>query len=244
MTQPGSVVPPVMLDGQIDPETSRWLWIVKFVLLIPHVVVLLLLWLAVTVLTVAAGVSILLTGRYPRSVFDFNSGVMRWSWRVSFYATGSFATDRYPPFSLRPDPTYPADLQIAYPEQLSRWMVLVKWWLLALPHLLIVALLSGGFGFGWTGAWRIAGGGGLIAILSVIAAVIRAVRGSYPEPLFDLIMGLNRWCYRVLVYVALMTDVYPPFRLDEGGSDPGHGAVPPLASGGPGGRVVAPSAGG
>ena len=243
MAQPEPVVSPVTLDGQIDPEAGRWLWIVKFILVIPHALVLLFLWMAVTILTVVAGIAILVTGRYPRSIFEFNSGVMRWTWRVTFYTTGSFATDRYPPFSLRPDPTYPADLEIAYPEQLSRWLVLVKWWLLALPHLLIVALLAGGFGFGWSGAWRMAGGGGLIAILSIVAAVIRAARGSYPEQLFDLIMGLNRWCYRVLVYVALMTDVYPPFRLDEGGTDPGHSPVAPRAPGGPGGNFIASSPG-
>ena len=217
---------PVCLDGRIDPAATRWLWLIKIVLVIPHALLLCVLWLAVTVLTVAAGVSILFTGRYPPRIFAFNAGVMRWTWRVTFYTTGSFATDRYPPFSLAPDPSYPADLEIEYPGRLSRWQVLVKWWLLAFPHLIIVAILAGGWGFGWPGGWRIAGAGGLIAILAVVAAVIRAVQGQYPPTLFDLIMGFNRWCYRVLAYVALMTDQYPPFRLDPGGPDPAH-RLPP-----------------
>jgi len=229
---------PVSLDGQIDPAASRWLWLIKFVLVIPHALVLCLLWIAVTVLTVVAGVSILFTGRYPPAIFAFNTGVMRWTWRVTFYTTASFATDRYPPFSLAPDAGYPADLDIEYPGRLSRGLVLVKWWLLALPHLIIVGILAGGWGFGWPGGWRIAGAGGLIAVLAVVAAVIRAVKGRYPPALFDLIMGLNRWCYRVLAYVALMTDQYPPFRLDPGGTDRAHRPPPgpptwPLSVSGP-----------
>jgi Domain of unknown function (DUF4389) len=219
---------PARLDGHLDSQLSRWLWLVKWVLLIPHAVVLAFLWLAVTILTVVAGVSILFTGRYPRSIFDFNVGVMRWTWRVSFYAVGAFGTDRYPPFSLRPEPDYPATFSVDYPEHLSRSLVLVKWWLLALPHYLVVAVFAGGWGIGWMGSWRIAGGSGLIALLAVVAAVALAVRSRYPESIFDFVMGMNRWCYRVLAYVALMRDEYPPFRLDSGGIDPGSvPAVPP-----------------
>src|SRR5450755_4189641 len=115
---------------------------VKWLLIIPHVVVLFFLWCAVTVLTVVAGFAILFTGRYPRAIFDFNVGVMRWTWRVGFYTTSAFGTDRYPPFSLEPDPSYPADLQIDYPRHLSRGLVLVKWWLLAIPHYLVVAVFA------------------------------------------------------------------------------------------------------
>lgn len=213
---------PLTLDASLDPATSRWLWLVKFVLVIPHFVVLVGLWLVLSVLTVVAGVAILITGRYPEAIFDFNRGVIRWTWRVTYYTTGGFGTDRYPPFSLGHDPTFPADLDIEYPGRLSRWKVLVKWWLLAFPQLVIVGVLAGGWGIGWPGGGRLAGGGGLIAVLAIVAAVIRGVRGYYPPALFDLIVGLDRWCYRVLAYVALMTDEYPPFRLDPGGPDPAH----------------------
>ncbi|HET9077335.1 MAG TPA: DUF4389 domain-containing protein [Acidimicrobiales bacterium] len=225
-TVPGSY--PVRLDGHADPGTGRWLWLVKWVLVVPHLVLLAFLWLAVGVLTVVAGFAIFFTERYPRSIFEFNSGVFRWTWRVAFYSVSAFGTDRYPPFSLRPDPTYPAELTIDYPDHLSRWLVLVKWWLLALPQYLVVAILAGGWEYRASGAWRIAGGGGLIGLLALIAAVIRMVRGRTPGPLFDVVIGLNRWCYRVLAYAALMRDEYPPFRLDTGGADPGHApAAPP-----------------
>jgi hypothetical protein len=222
---------PARLSGEPDEPLSRWLWLVKWILIVPHIIVLIFLWLALVVTTVVAGFAILVTGRYPRALFDYAVGVMRWTWRVGYYSNGAFATDRYPPFSLADDPSYPATYTVDYPARLSRGLVLVKWWLLALPHLIIVAVFAGGWGLGSNGGWRIAGGGGLIAILAIVAAVILAVTGKYPRPLFDFLMGLNRWCYRVLAYVALLTDQYPPFRLDNGGSEtarPLPDPVPPM----------------
>ena len=133
---------------------------------------------------------------------------------MQYYSYGALATDRYPPFSLRDDPAYPARLQVEYPQRLSRGLVLVKWWLLAIPHYLVVGLFVGGTYVAWHG-------GGLIDVLVLIAAVIVAVTGSYPEPVFDFVLGMNRWVLRVAAYAALMTDRYPPFRLDMGGTDPG-----------------------
>lgn len=211
---------PVALSARLDPGLSRWRWLVKWFLAIPHFVVLVFLWLAFVVLTVVAGLAILVTGRYPRGIFDFNLGVLRWTWRVSYYATtGGIGTDRYPPFSLGPEPDYPLTLDIAYPERLSKGLVLVKWWLLALPHYLVVGVLVGG-SVGWADEARNSSGPGLLGLLVVIAGVILLFTTRYPRPLFDLIVGLNRWIARVVAYAALMTDRYPPFRLDQGGTEP------------------------
>jgi hypothetical protein len=213
---------PVLVRSQLDAPLSRWLWLVKWILAIPHFIVLVLLWIAAIVLTVIAGFAILFTGRYPRRIFDFNVGVLRWTWRVSFYATGVLGTDRYPPFTLRPVDTYPATLDVAYPAQLSRGLVLVKWWLLALPHYVVVGIIGSGWWWGTLGVERdwdssAAWGGGLLGVLVLVAGVRLLFTGRYPRDMFALITGLNRWVYRVVAYAMLMTDVYPPFRLDQGG---------------------------
>jgi hypothetical protein len=212
---------PVRLDARIDTPLSPWLWLVKWFLAIPHYFLLMFLWIAFSFLTFFAGVAILFTARYPKGIFDFNVGVMRWTWRVVYYSgTGGLGTDRYPPFTLGPEPDYPATLEVAYPDGLSRGLVLIKWWLLAIPHyLVLVFIIGGGVGWWWdtgTAVWS----GGLVGILVFIAAVILLFTGRYPKPLFDLIIGLNRWAFRVFGYVTLMTDDYPPFRLDQGGRTP------------------------
>jgi hypothetical protein len=217
---------PVLVRGRLEEPLSRWLWLVKWLLLIPHYIVLAFLFLAFALVTVVAFFAILFTGRYPRALFDFNLGVLRWSWRVSYYGYSALATDRYPPFSLAEKPDYPATLDIAYPQRLSRGLVLVKWWLLALPHYILLGLLVGGTSYtvtsvtdGQTITWTIATGS-LLSLLVFFAGVGLLFTARYPRGLYDFAMGVDRWVLRVTAYVALMTDGYPPFRLDQGGSEP------------------------
>ena len=213
---------PLHLRGEIDTTLSRWKWLFKWLLAIPHFVVLFFLWIGFVLSTIVAGFAILFTGRYPRGIFDYNVGVLRWSWRVGFYSYSLLGTDRYPPFALADDPDYPAGLDVDYPEQLSRGLVLVKWWLLAIPHYVIVAIFTGGAWSAWGdgGGAGYAGGGGLIGLLVLVAGVILLFTGRYPRSLGDFVLGLNRWAFRVAAYAGLMTDSYPPFRLDSGSGEP------------------------
>jgi hypothetical protein len=219
LPQTTPTVYPVALSGALDGDLSRWLWVVKWLLAIPHYIVLAFLWLAFFVLTVVAFFAILFTGRYPRGIFDFNVGVLRWTWRVNFYSYWALGTDRYPPFSLKEEPDYPARLEIAYPERLSNLLPLVKW-LLAIPHLILVGIFVGGWGWTWGDDYWGIGIAGLVGILVVIAAIVLLFTGSYPRSLFDFALGLDRWVFRVAAYVALMRDEYPPFRLDMGPAEP------------------------
>jgi len=219
----------VRLEAQPDPVVSRWLWLVKWLLAIPHYVILAFLWLAFGVLTVVAFFAVLFTGRYPRSIFDFNVGVFRWSWRVGYYAYSALGTDRYPPFTLDDVPDYPARLEVDYPERLSHGLVLVKW-LLAVPHILIVAILLGGgpaLSYNLNDTNTAIEGGGLLGLLVFFAGVAILFTDRYPRGLYDLIIGLDRWIYRVAAYVFLMTDDYPPFRLDSGPGEDHPTPLPP-----------------
>jgi Domain of unknown function (DUF4389) len=236
MATPERASYPVRLEGELDPRVGRWLWLVKWLLAIPHYIVLVFLWLTLFVLTVVAFFTILITGRYPRAIFDFNVGVLRWTWRVGFYSYAALGTDRYPPFTLDDVPDYPARLHVAYPERLSRGLVLIKWWLLAIPQYVIVGILLGGGGYGasrvgdYDRVWGVGYHTGLIGVLVFFAGVALLFTSRYPRGMFDFVVGLDRWVARVAAYVLLMRDEYPPFRLDQGGTDEALAVDGPLPS--------------
>jgi hypothetical protein len=206
---------PVTLKGELTDPPARGWWLLKWLLGIPHFIILCFLWIAFAVVWVISLFAILFTGEHPKGLFDFKVGVLRWSWRVGFYSYEALGTDKYPPFSLAPDPDYPADLEIPYPEKLSRGLALVKWWLLAIPHYIIVSFLTGGWGWSWeVGEQQMTTeGAGLIFVLAIFAGIVLLFHGKYPQSIFKLVIGFNRWVYRVAAYVTLMTDEYPPFRL-------------------------------
>jgi hypothetical protein len=189
----------VRVRSEIDAP-SRRLWLVKWcVLAVPHYPILIGLYLLYPLVTVAAGVAILFTGRFPRPLFDFNVGVLRWSWRLMNYRFPMNSTDKYPPFTLASVPDYPADLEVDYPESLANRAAPLQRWLLGLPQILT--------------CWAMEP---LLQILAVINAVWLGCIGTINQGMFDLLMGLVRWRYRVAVYVSLMSEEYPPFRLDLG----------------------------
>ncbi len=125
---------PLVIKAELDEPLSRWLFLIKWLLVIPHVIVLAFLLIGFLVSWVISFFAILFTGKYPKGLFEFNVGVLRWSWRVGFYSYQALGTDKYPPFTLK-SVDYPADLSVEYPENLSQGLVLIKWWLLAIPPL-------------------------------------------------------------------------------------------------------------
>jgi hypothetical protein len=231
--RPIPALEPVQLTGRLDPPPNRWLWLLKWLLAIPHYIVLIFLWIAVWVVTIIAFFAILITARYPRPLFDFTVGVLRWSWRVGYYSYSVLGTDRYPPFTLAEREDYPATLSVVYPERLSRGLVLVKWWLLVIPHYLLAGAIAGGSygGYRWMDdAFGSYGRASLVGLLVLYVGITLLFAGRYPRGIYDLLMGIQRWSYRVTCYVSLLTDRYPPFRLDQGGEEP---TAAPSATGTP-----------
>ena len=104
-------------------------------------------------------------------------------------------------------PPYPLQLTGELSPRLSRGLWLVKW-LLAIPHCVVLLFLWIGF-----------------AVVSVVAFFAILFTGRYPKSLYEFVLGMNRWVFRVAAYAALMTDAYPPFRLDMGGNEPPTGTA-------------------
>lgn len=185
---------PLTFDVEYPERLSRWLIFVKWLLAIPHVVVLYFLQLVAGILTFLAFFAILFTRKFPRGMFDFNVNVYRWQANVSAYV--GLLRDEYPPFSGERG-RYPVTFEIEYPESLSRWLIFVKW-LLVIPNL--IALVAVGL---------------VAAVLYVIAFFAILFTGRFPHGMFDFIVGVNRWSYRANAYASwLMTDRYPPFSLE------------------------------
>ena len=217
---------PVRLEGRLDPHLSRWLWVVKWLLAIPHYIVLFFLWIAFVVLTIVAFFAILLTGRYPRGIFDFNLGVLRWTWRVVVLLVRRAGHGPLPAVHARRGARLPSDTRCRLPRTT-----------LAGPRAREVVAardpavhpgrnfrrrrrLQAGRAQDW-GGWHWWYEGGLILTLVLFAGIALLFMARYPRGLFDFVLGLDRWVARVVAYAGLMTDAYPPFRLDQGGDDPG-----------------------
>lgn len=187
---------PVELVGEYQERVNRFLWLIKWILLIPHFIVLWFLSIPTIFTTPLAWLAVIIMGRYPSFLWGYHAGLLRWGWRVNFYSYSAGNTDQYPPFSFASSDSYPADVIIEYPERSSRLTGLFRW-LLVIPHWIIVYFLSA-----------------ITDILVLIALVLLLFTGRYSQSFFDIIMGLNRWQYRVAAYGWLLVDDYPPFSFD------------------------------
>ena len=186
-----SSAPMLQYDVEYPERLSRLLIFVKWLLIIPHAIVLMFVGMAQYVVTFVAFFAILITGKYPRGMWEFSLGVMRWTANVNAYV--SLQRDEYPPFSSGDH--YPVRLELDYPRRLSRLLIFVKW-LFVIPSAFVYLFVA------------------LIASFAVFLAFFAIlITGRYPRGLFDFVTGSYRWGYRINAYLWLLTDAYPPFRM-------------------------------
>jgi hypothetical protein len=175
-------------------EYSRFLPIVKLILLIPHIIVLYVLLIIAEIMILIAFFAVLFTGRYPEGMFNFVVGVQRWGYRVAAYAL--LMTDKYPSFTLEADPSDTVRYTVEYPsEGIARWRPLVNW-LLALPVFVIAYVILY-----------------VVEILVVIAFFAILFTKKYPRGLFNFARGSLRLSARAGAFAGFMTEKYPPFDL-------------------------------
>jgi hypothetical protein len=185
---------PVRLEVDRQPEYNRFLPLVKWLLAFPHYIVLIFVGIAALVAILISFFAVLITGRYPRGMWDFVTGTHRWGMRVAGYVL--LLTDQYPPFSLQDDPSYPVQVEWDYPETVDRWRPLVHW-LLIIPYALVAAVLI----------W-------LAEIVAFIGVFVILFTKDLPEGMFRLIVNPMRWQVRANSYYTWLVTKYPPFEWE------------------------------
>jgi hypothetical protein len=186
---------PVQVDAEQQPEYNRFLPLVKWLLALPHYLVLIVLGIGAAIVHVIAFFAVLITGRYPEGLWNYVVGVFRWGWRVGAYVF--LLTDRYPPFTLGEEPDYPATLEVEYPETVNRWRPLVHW-LLIIPFYIVAYVLV------------------LVAeIVALIAVFVILFTARLPEGMFNLILIPFRWMLRAQIYFYFLVTQYPPWTWEE-----------------------------
>ncbi len=183
---------PLRFDVEYPEKLSRLLIFVKWLLAIPHFLILYALGAVTSIITFIAFFAILFTKRYPQGLFDFVVNIYRWQANVGAYIF--LLRDEYPPFSWDAG-KYPVTFEVDYPEQLSRWLIFIKW-LLIIPNLIVFFLVL------------------IVAyVVEMIAWLAILFTGGIPKGLFDFLVGTARWSFRLNAYTNLLRDDYPPFSM-------------------------------
>ncbi len=199
---------PLTYEIQHQEEYSRFMPLVKWLLILPNAFVFLFVILAAFFAWIGAFFAVIVTGRFPEGIFNFLVGVGRWGARLGAYFC--LLTDKYPAFSTQPQPDDTVVYDLAYPEQgVDRWRPLVQW-LLILPYHLIAAIL-----------------GYLVGLVTLISFFTILFTKKIPTGLFDMALNGIRWQARSNVYGAFMVTKYPPFEWDP--EQPSAAAAAPTA---------------
>jgi len=190
MTMAEAAPYPVIFEALYPERVSRWKTLLRIFLAIPVLIFWAVVSSAVDAVILASWLAIIVRGRIPRWLFNFQVALYRWQYRALGYFL--LLTEVYPPF----EGDYPIDFDVRYPERLIRWKVLIWKFITAIPHFIILFFL-------WIGA----------LLVTILAWFYALIAGRYPQGLFDYVAGVMRWSARVNAYVLSLTDEYPPFNL-------------------------------
>jgi len=187
---------PVQLAVDGPAPQRRLTVLFRILMVLPHAVVIALLGIVAAVIYVVSWFAILFTGTYPAGMMNFMVGFMHWSTRFTGYAL--LLTDRYPPFALGAQDSYPVRLSLE--GQLNNRNRLTTFWpvrlIMAIPHLIILYVLQY-----------------VASVVALIAWVIALITGTVPAGLHNFLAGYLRWSARANAYVYNLVDEYPPFSL-------------------------------
>ena len=184
---------PVAFDVEYPQRVSRLTTFFRLFMAIPQFIVIYLLLMAMGLITILAWFAILFTGRYPKSFFEFSSGVMRWQANVWAYV--ALLRDEYPPFSLEPG-EYPVALDIPLAERQSRFRLFIRVFAIWPNQVVLQLVMYGWFFTTFLSWWMI------------------LFTGRYPRGLFRFSVGVLRWQQRQLAYLYLLRDEYPPYSVN------------------------------
>jgi Domain of unknown function (DUF4389) len=200
---------PITYEADFNPEPNRATTFFRLLLAIPWLIVGIFWGILLYVTHFISWIAIIILGRYPQGLYDFNGGVVRFGVRISAWIY--LQTDEWPPFGLKDDPSYPIRIGIpeSPPERQSRLKALFRL-ILALPMLIV------SYAINYAHLW--------IAVVSWLTIVFR---GYQPEGVNDTLTFLNSFYTRLYGYIVFLTDDYPPIGLEVGSGDDGGVVVPP-----------------
>jgi len=179
----------VIVEIDHPQKLSRLLIFVKWLLAIPHYLVLYVLGIVAIFVYLLAFVATLGGGSYPRALFDFFVGYERWRLRLTAYIF--LQTDKYPPFGFEDDPSYPVRLEVQYPQRVARWRPLLTW-LFAIPAGIVALVLMF-----------------LAEVVTLLAFFAILITGEYPEAMFDFVTGAIRLTTKTTFYLLWISPEYP-----------------------------------
>ena len=185
---------PVRVNAARQDEYNRFLPLVKWLLAIPHYIAVTVVAIVALFAIVISFFAVLITGRYPRGLWDFVTGTHRWGARIGGYIF--LLTDQYPPFSLKDDPDYPVRVEYDYPETVDRWRVLQ--FILVIPYAIVAGILSY-----------------VMLAVAFIGVFVILFTKNLPDGMYKLILNPLRWQLRSYSYGYWTVTRYPPFEWDD-----------------------------